>query len=111
MGLNKGLCNAHLENQIIKRPRYLRTYKAYFLTAQISSPVNLLKCKGKKGNAIPVTGREGPWGCEMLMLPHFLDNRLTDSSEVVSLKRRPHFTPQEDPWYLFLLDAESIPGP
>jgi hypothetical protein len=33
-----------------------------------------------------------------------LDNRLTDGGEVVSLMRRP-------PWYSFLLEAESTPGP
>jgi hypothetical protein len=27
----------------------------------------------------------------------FLDNRLKDGSEVVSLKRRPHFTPRKIP--------------
>jgi hypothetical protein len=32
----------------------------------------------------------------MLMIPHYLDNRLTDGGEVVSLTRRPRFTPQED---------------
>jgi hypothetical protein len=37
-----------------------------------------VKVKKKKGNAIPVTGRGGPLGCEMSRLPHFLDNRLTD---------------------------------
>jgi hypothetical protein len=26
----------------------------------------------KKGKAIPVTGREGPWCCETSRLPHFL---------------------------------------
>jgi hypothetical protein len=26
----------------------------------------------KKGKAIPVTGREGPYGCETSRLPHFL---------------------------------------
>jgi hypothetical protein len=31
------------------------------------------------------TGREGPEGCETSRLPHFLDNWLTDGSEVVSL--------------------------
>jgi hypothetical protein len=30
--------------------------------------------KVKKKKAIPVTGREGPDGCEMSRLPHFLDN-------------------------------------
>jgi hypothetical protein len=38
--------------------------------------------------AIPVTGREGRYGCETSGLPHFLDNQLTDSGEVVSLTRR-----------------------
>jgi hypothetical protein len=47
----------------------------------------------------------------MLMLPHFLDNRLTDGDEVVSLMRRSPFTPHENSWYLFLLEAESAPGP
>jgi hypothetical protein len=38
--------------------------------------------------AVPVTGREGPYGCETSRLPHFLANRLTDGGEVVSLTRR-----------------------
>jgi hypothetical protein len=40
----------------------------------------------------------------------FLDNRLTDGGEVVSLTRRPPFTPQEDSWFSFLLEAESTLG-
>jgi hypothetical protein len=36
----------------------------------------------------------------------FLNNRLTDGGEVVSLTRRPTFTPQDDSWYSFLLEAE-----
>jgi hypothetical protein len=51
----------------------------------------------KKGKVIPVTGREGRSDCEMLRLPHFLDNRLTDRGEVVSLMRRPPFTPRKIP--------------
>jgi hypothetical protein len=69
---------------------------------------NINKIKGK---VIPVTGREGPQGCETSRLPHFLDNRLTDGSEVVSLTHRFLFTSQEDSWYSFLLEAESTPGP
>jgi hypothetical protein len=38
-----------------------------------------------KGKANPVTVRGGPYGCEMLRLPHFLDSQLTGCSEVVSL--------------------------
>jgi hypothetical protein len=64
-----------------------------------------------KGKAIPVTGREGPQGCETSRLPHFLDNRLTDGGKVVSLTRRSPFTPHEDSCYSFLLEAESTPGP
>jgi hypothetical protein len=64
------------------------------------------KCK-----AIPVTGRGGPLGCETSRLPRFLDIRLTDGGEGVNLKRPPPFTPQEDSWYSFLLEAESTPGP
>jgi hypothetical protein len=58
-----------------------------------------------------VIGRGGPEVCETSRLPHFLDNRLTDGGEVVSLTLRPPFTPQEDCWYSFLLEAESTPGP
>jgi hypothetical protein len=49
---------------------------------------------------------------EMLRLPHFIDSRLTDGGEVVSLTCRPvALYPQEDSWYSFLLKAESTPGP
>jgi L-fucose isomerase-like protein len=52
-----------------------------------------------KGKAVPVTGRVGPQGFESSRFPHFLENRLTDDVEVVSLERRPPFIPQEDSWY------------
>jgi hypothetical protein len=45
-----------------------------------------------KGKVIPVTGREG---LSTSRLPHFLDNRLTDGGEVVSLTRRLPFTPRK----------------
>jgi hypothetical protein len=64
-----------------------------------------------KSKAIPVTGSEGPWGCERSRLPHLLDNRLIDGGKVVSLTRRPRFTPQESSWYSFLLEAGSTTGP
>jgi uncharacterized protein YpbB len=44
--------------------------------------------------------------------PTFLDNRLTDGGEVVSLTRRQAaLYAQEDSWYSFLLETESTPGP
>jgi hypothetical protein len=64
-----------------------------------------------KGKAIPVTGHEYPLVCEMSRLLHFLDSRVTDGGEVVSPRRRPPFTPQEDSGYSFPLEAESTPGP
>jgi hypothetical protein len=45
--------------------------------------------------AIPTTGRGGPYGCETSRLPHFLGNRLIDDGGVVSLTRRPPFTPRK----------------
>jgi hypothetical protein len=53
--------------------------------------------KGKKGKAIPVIGREGPYiGLSDVEAPTFsLDSRLIDGGEVVSLTRRPSFTPRK----------------
>jgi hypothetical protein len=51
----------------------------------------------KKGKAIPLTGRGGPYGCETSRLPHFLENRPTDGGEVVGLTRWPPFTPKKIP--------------
>jgi hypothetical protein len=53
--------------------------------------------KNKKVKTIPVTGRGGPLCCDTSSLLHFLDNRLTDGGEVVSLKHRPAFTPRKIP--------------
>jgi hypothetical protein len=41
-----------------------------------------------KKKSIPVTGRRSPYGFETLRLPHFLDHRLIDGGEVVTLTRR-----------------------
>jgi hypothetical protein len=38
----------------------------------------------KKSKAIPVTGRGGLLGCEMLRIPHCLDNRLTVNCEILA---------------------------
>jgi hypothetical protein len=76
------------------------------------SGINALMCDVQKnGKAIPVTRREVPYCCETSRLPYSLDNRLTDGGEVVSFKRQPPFTAQDDSWYSFMLEAESTPGP
>jgi hypothetical protein len=36
----------------------------------------------EKGEAIPVTGRGGPYGCETSRLPHFLYNEFRHGGEV-----------------------------
>jgi hypothetical protein len=35
---------------------------------------------------------------------------MAHSGEVVRITHQPRFTPQEDYWYLFLLEADSTPG-
>jgi hypothetical protein len=48
-----------------------------------NKPEGLIRIvKVKKGKDIPVTGRGGPYGCEMSRFTHFLDNRLIDGGEV-----------------------------
>jgi hypothetical protein len=54
-----------------------------------------------KNKVIPVTGR----------IQHCLNIWLIDDCDVVKLTSRQRFTPQEDSWYSFLTQAESIPGP
>jgi hypothetical protein len=63
------------------------------------------------GKGIPVTGREGPLGCERSRLPDLLYSHLIDGGKVVSLTRRPPFTPQEDSSYSFLLEVKWTLGP
>jgi hypothetical protein len=57
---------------------------SYWKRCQINKQTD----KVKKGKAIPVRGRGGPYGWETSRLPHFLDNRFTDGGEAVSLTLR-----------------------
>jgi hypothetical protein len=65
----------------------------------------------KKDKAINVAGRGGQYVSDTSRIPYFPDSSLIDGSEVVILMHLPRLTIQEDSWYLFLLEAESIPGP
>jgi hypothetical protein len=60
----------------------------------------------------PVTDRGDPQGFETSRLPHFLENRLKDGVEIVSLRAgRPlPPPPEEDSWYSFMLKGEPTPG-
>jgi hypothetical protein len=40
----------------------------------------------------------------------FIGNRLTDGGDVSLKRRKAALYPEEDPWYSFLLEAESTPG-
>jgi hypothetical protein len=60
---------------------------SYYL---ISAYINI-----KKDKAIPVTGCEALSCFGTSRPPHFLENRLTDGGEVVSLTRRPPFNPRK----------------
>jgi hypothetical protein len=44
---------------------------------------------------IPITGRGGLWGCQILRIPHCLDSRLTDGDKFVRLTHQPPSTPQK----------------
>jgi hypothetical protein len=55
---------------------------------------------------MPVTGHGVPKRFETSRLPHSLDSRHTDGGEEVSLRHRPRFTPDEDSWYSFMLEAD-----
>jgi hypothetical protein len=83
----------------------------FFCAEEFLSPTltGAIISAGGPSIAIPVAGCGGPQDCETSRLPHFLDSRLTDGGEVVSLTRRSSFTPQEDSWYSFLLEAETTP--
>jgi hypothetical protein len=45
--------------------------------------------------------------CKTSMSPHLVHSQFVDGGEVVSLTHPSHFTPQENAWYLFLLEARS----
>jgi hypothetical protein len=67
-----------------------------------------MEVKGK-GKAIPVTDRGGPFGCETLRFPHFVDIRLTDGGKVVSPMHQLPFTPQEGRWkYKIKINTKAI---
>jgi hypothetical protein len=57
----------------------------------------------KKAQFNLVTGRGGLYGSEMPRIPHYLDNQLTNDSEVVSLTRRPRSTLQKHSFLLLVL--------
>jgi hypothetical protein len=64
----------------------------------------------KKCIANPITGCGGPWGSEMSRLPYFVENRLTDSGEIVNLTHLPSFTARRTPGTHFCLRLNRPQG-
>jgi hypothetical protein len=56
--------------------------KYIYIYIHIHIYIPLSKVKGKP---ISVTGNEGPHGCEVSRLAHFLDNWLTGGGEIVNV--------------------------
>jgi hypothetical protein len=64
----------------------------YFLKRFLLHAIIYVKVK-----AIPITDHGDSEVCRKSRLPHSLDSRLADVGEVVSLTRRPPFTPRKIP--------------
>jgi hypothetical protein len=60
--------------------------------------------------AIRVTDREGPWCCETSRFPQFLDTRLTDDGEIISLTLQQYFIPRKIPGIHFCLKLTRPQG-
>jgi hypothetical protein len=59
----------------------------------------------RKGKAIPITRRDGPWDCKMPRLPHFLARQSAHRwRKVLSLRRRPPLPPGR---FLILISVEG----
>jgi hypothetical protein len=63
------------------------------------------------GKAIPVTGLGGLSGCEILRIPHCLDNRIIDGGAAPAALYPPETLLFLCFWYSFLLEDEETAGP
>jgi len=63
-----------------------------------------------RGKAFPLQAWSGPEGSRKLRFPDFMKTA-QNGGKVVSLTHRPPLSPGNNTWYLFLLEAESTPGP
>ena len=62
------------------------------------------------GKSNPITGLEKSWGFQESEDPKFQDNRHMKVVRLSAL-RTGRLYPRKYSWYLFLLEAESTPGP
>jgi hypothetical protein len=90
------------DNRISVSPLHLRTE-----TEPVSETMCVLVSRISDNEQIPkiqwfwvkrVSGKPAvPWGFVTLRVPHYLDNRLKDGGKVISVTRRPPFTPRKIP--------------
>jgi len=59
----------------------------------------------------PFTGLDGPIGLQEVEAPRNSRQLAHGSGNIVSPKHRSSLSPRRYPWYWFLLEAESTPGP
>ena len=64
----------------------------------------------RKGKAVPLQAWSGPEGSRKLRFPDFMTT-VQDGGKVDQPYAPAAFTPRKCTWYLFLLEAESTPGP
>jgi hypothetical protein len=88
----KRYVSTHSQNYTVSKPMWTFSMRAWRL---------ILVAVVAKSEAFTVTESK---------IPRFLEIRLIDVGEVVSLTRRPRFTPYEDSWYSFLLEASQPQG-
>jgi hypothetical protein len=111
--LRSAVWDRKLSKQLIKRPRISAVKQWITVPVQTDAPANLSLWNGVVTIKVKFSPYK-PWrplGLREVEAPTFSDIRLIDGGKVGSAIRRPLFTPQENSWYSFLLEAESTPWP
>jgi hypothetical protein len=67
----------------------------------------MFSLKEKKSKAILVIGRGGLQGCEILRLPHYIDNRITDAVRLSALRTGQALLPRNIISLLLVLISEA----
>jgi len=86
------------------------TYPTQYTDYSSPSTFTLYSHSKGKGIAVPLQAWSGPEGSRKLRFPDYMTTA-QDGGKVVSLTHRLPLPPRKCSWYLFLLEAESTPGP
>jgi hypothetical protein len=71
-------------------------------------PMMAVSGRNMEAKAVPLTGREGPYGRETLRLQHFLYIQLQDGGDIVSLTRLLPFTVRKIPGTHFCWKRSAV---